>query len=132
MPDLLLAVNDLLREPPTGVLGLSPGPGVLSGFVDLPILLPGTVVPSYGITLVATDPPPAVGRTFTAIPTFERPYCLVTLFGRTFDGFELPVERHAIRDRDAEIRWYAPGLARVWLEIAPGWEITVNYLIILG
>lgn len=132
MPDLLLAVNDLLREPPTGLLGLSPGPGLISGFVDLPILLPGTVNPSYGLTWNVTSFPPAAGRSFTEIQTFQYPYCLVTAFGRTFDGFDLPLERVRIVDAQVELRWFGPGLSRITLEFRPGWEVGASYLIILG
>lgn len=132
MPDVVQPVKDLLQQPSTGFLGLHPGPGLLSGTVDLPILVPGTVIPSYGIAIVVSNPPPAAGRSFTEIPTFQWPYLLVSVFGRTFDGFLLPVERHRVSDGEAEIRWFAPGVQRVTLEFRPGWEAHVNYLILLG
>lgn len=132
MPDVIQPVKDLLQQPATGFLGLHPGPGLLTGSVDLPVLVPGTVIPSYGIAIVVSNPPVAAGRTFTEIATFERPWLLVTLFGQTFDGFNLPVERFAVQDAEAELRWFAPGIKRITLEFRPGWEAHVNYLILLG
>lgn len=132
MADVLLPVKSLLEQPPAGILGLSTRPGLLSGFVDLPILVPGTVNPSYGIVLVVSNPPPAAGRTFTEIPTFQHDWVLVRLFASTFDQQHLPVETVHVKDAQAEIRWYAPGIVRVTLEFAPGWEAHVNYLILLG
>lgn len=132
MAESLVPVKALLEQPPTGILGLSPQPGLLGGTVDLPILVPGTVIPSYGIAVVVSNPPPAAGRSFTEIPTFQHPWLLVRLFAGTFDGFQLPVEAFDVKDAQTEIRWYAPGIQRVTLEFAAGWEAHVNYLILLG
>lgn len=132
MPDLLTPVREVIFSPPTQFLGLAVGPGLLSGFVDLPLLVPGTVNPSYGVSIVLGTYPPAAGRTFTEVPTFHRSWLLVTVWSRTFDGQDIPVERVSIRDAVAELRWFAPGVNRVTLEFAPGYEAHVNYLIILG
>jgi len=132
MPDLLSPVREVIFSPPTKFLGLAIGPGLLSGFVDLPILVPGTANPSYGLSLVVGTYPPAAGRTFTEIPTFQRRWCLVSIYSRTFDSQDIPVERVSLYDAVAEVRWFAPGINRVTLELAPGYEAHVNYLIILG
>ena len=132
MADVLVPIKSLLEQPPAGILGLSTRPGLLSGFVDLPILVPGTVNPPYGISIVVSNPPPAAGRTFTEIPRFQHPWLLVRLFAATFDGQHLVVESFDVEDAQAEIRWYAPGIVRVTLEFSPGWEAHVNYLILLG
>jgi len=132
MPDLLTPVRELVLSPPTKFLGLAVGPGLLSGFVDLPVLIPGTVNPSYGVSIVLGTYPPAAGRTFTEVPTFQYPWLLVTLWSRTFDSQDVPVERHRISDAVAEIRWFTPGIQRITLEFTSGYEAHVNYLIILG
>lgn len=132
MVDLLTPVKELVLNPPVKLLGLAVGPGILSGFVDLPVLVPGTVNPSYGISIVITNPPAAAGRTFTEIPTFYRSWLLVTVFSRTFDNDDIPIQRVAIRDAVSSVRWFAPATQRVTLEFAPNYEAHVNYLIILG
>lgn len=132
MPDLLTPVREVIFSPPTKFLGLAVGPGLLSGSVDLPVLVPGTVNPSYGVSIVVGTYPAAAGRTFTEIPTFQKRWLLVTIYSRTFDNQDIPVERVAIYDAVAEVRWFAPGVDRVTFEFAPGYEAHVNYLIILG
>jgi len=132
MVDVLTPVKEIIQSPPTGLLGLAIGPGLLSGAGTLPLVVPGTLIPTYGVSVVVTSFPPTTGRTFHQIPIFQRPYLLITVFSRTFDNFDIPVERLPIYDADAEVRWLGPGVARATYEFAPFFEADVRSLIILG
>lgn len=130
MVDLLTPIRELVFSPPTRFLDRNIAPGDRDTSGDLPVLIPGTPFPSYGLVVTAVDWPPAVGRNFTEIATFQRPYVLVTLFSETFSGSLIPVERHRIYDRIAEIRWFGPGIQRISYELTPGFLVNFNYLYI--
>lgn len=128
-----IPILEALLHPPLGLLVRSLIPGTWSGSFDLD--RPGPTPPfnnvnAYGLTWDFFTVPAGYGRDLWLPNVFDRPMLRGSTIHTGLDSHDLVSEWHDFYSEGTYWLWANPGPTRIHLDVSPGVELTLFWLLV--